>query len=216
VATVLKRFNVGPMQNFCYMIGDEKTKQALVLDPAWAPDTITGMVEKNGFKLSGLIVSHAHYDHTNAIEILLQKFDVPVYAQKEEVEYAKTGNAIVGDLGDTAKKMNDGDVITLGETTLRLIHTPGHTPGSQCIEVANTLLTGDTLFIGGCGRSDLPGGNPELLFKSLGKIAKLRPDVRVCPGHDYGEVPERTLGEELKLNPYLRMNDESQFLEAMG
>jgi glyoxylase-like metal-dependent hydrolase (beta-lactamase superfamily II) len=139
-----------------------------------------------------------------------------VYAQKEEIAYAKEGHAIVGDLGETAKPMSDGDVIELGDTKLRLIHTPGHTPGSQCVEVAGSLLTGDTLFIGGCGRSDLPGGNPELLFKSLGKIAKLRPDVRVCPGHDYGEVPERTLGEELKLNPYLRMNDESQFLEAMG
>ncbi len=216
MATVLKRFDVGPMQNVCYMIGDEKTKQALVLDPAWQPDTIIKTVDENGFKLSGLLVSHAHYDHTNAIETLLSKFDVPVYAQKEEIAYAKSGTSIVNELGKTAKGMSDGDVLELGETKLRLIHTPGHTPGSQCIEVNGALLTGDTLFIGGCGRSDLPGGNPELLFKSLGKIARLSPNLRVCPAHDYGDVPERLLGEEIKFNPYLRMRDEKDFIEAIG
>jgi glyoxylase-like metal-dependent hydrolase (beta-lactamase superfamily II) len=201
---VIKRFDIGPMQNFFYLIGDTKTKQALIVDPAWDPDFIVKTVAAEGFTLNGFVVSHAHYDHTNAIDVLLQKLDVPVYAHKDEVPYAKSGNGIVGDLGDTVKPTTDGQVLELGETKLTFVHTPGHTPGSQCVQVGDCLITGDTLFIGGCGRSDLPGGEPERLFQSLSKIAKLPSSLRVCPGHDYGDVPERTLGEELKVNPYLR------------
>ena len=216
MTTRLLRFDVGPMQNVCYVIGDEKTKRELVVDPAWSPDAIIETMTKNDFTLSGMIVTHAHYDHTNAIENLLGRFDVPVYAQKEEIAYAKSGTSIVNELGRTAKAMSDGDTLALGETCIRFVHSPGHTPGSQCIEVAGALLTGDTLFIGGCGRSDLPGGNPGLLFQSLSKIAKLDPHLRVCPAHDYGDVPERVLSEELKINPYLRMNSKDQFVSEVG
>lgn len=204
------------MQNFGYLIGDEKTKQALVVDPAWDPTQIIKLVSDEGFTLAGLVVTHAHYDHVNAIEILLDKFDVPVYANKNELAYAKSGNSIVGDLGRTAKPMEGGDVLQLGETPITFLHTPGHTPGSQCIQIGKHLITGDTLFIGGCGRTDLPGGDPATLFKSMQKIAQLPGDLEVCPGHDYGEKPRRSLQEELQLNPYLKMRDESAFVETLG
>lgn len=191
------------MQNFGYMIADEKTKQALVVDPAWEPDRILKLAESEGFELSGFIITHAHYDHVNAIEELLKKRDVPVYANRAEITYAKSGTSIVGSLGRTVKAVEGGEILKLGETEISFLHTPGHTPGSQCIRVGNNLVTGDTLFVGGCGRSDLPGGDAATLFKSLQKIAQLPPELEIYPGHDYGEVPSRKLEEEKKANLYL-------------
>jgi glyoxylase-like metal-dependent hydrolase (beta-lactamase superfamily II) len=210
-----KQFEIGPMQNFCYLIGDDKTKEAFVVDPAWSPQKIVETVEKEGFKLKGFLVSHAHYDHTNAIEELLKKFDVPVYANRAEIEYAKSGNAIVGSLGKTARPLDGGDKVQLGDTEIEFLHTPGHTPGSQCMKIGHHLVTGDTLFVGGCGRSDLPGGDPAMLFKSLKKIAGLPGSIEICPGHDYGEVPRRKLQEEMKENPYLKIRDVDQFLQTI-
>jgi glyoxylase-like metal-dependent hydrolase (beta-lactamase superfamily II) len=213
---VLKQFEIGPMQNFGYLIGDEKTKQAFIVDPAWDPAEIAKKVLSEGFILAGLIITHAHYDHVNAIEALLQKFDVPVYANKAEISYAKSGNTIVGELGSTVKAVEGGETVHLGETAVTFLHTPGHTPGSQCVRVGNHFLTGDTLFIGGCGRTDLPGGNPKELFRSLQKISQLPANLEVCPGHDYGEKPRRILKEEMALNPYFKIGDEVSFVDAVG
>ena len=204
------------MQNFCYLIGDQKSKKAFVVDPAWSPDEILSTVKKEGFTLSGLLVSHAHYDHTNAIEDLLDRVDVPVYVNKEEIPFSQSGNSIVGNLGRTAKGMEGGSSVQLGETEIKFLHTPGHTPGSQCIQVGDYLITGDTLFVGGCGRSDLPGGDAATLFKSLQKIAKLPSNLTLCPGHDYGVVKQRSLGEEKNENPYLQMTKEESFIEAVS
>ena len=212
----LKQFEIGPMQNFSYVIGDEKTKDAFVVDPAWQADTIVKTVEEAGFKLKGLLVSHAHYDHTNAILDLLKKFDIPVYANANEVGYSQLGTSIVGKLGNTVKPMQADDSVMLGETKVNFLHTPGHTPGSQCILVGNHLITGDTLFIGGCGRSDLPGGDAPTPFKSLKKISGLSPQLEICPGHDYGFVPRRFLGDEIKDNPYLKMSSEEEFITTIS
>lgn len=111
-----------------------------------APAQIVSVAEKEGFKIAGFLVTHAHYDHTNAIDDLLTRLDVPVYAQADEVPYAKSGNKIVGDLGSTLKPVHEGDKVKLGETEITFLHTPGHTPGSQCIQVGDYLITGDTLF----------------------------------------------------------------------
>lgn len=216
MSLVLKQFSIGPMQNFGYMIADEGSKSALIVDPAWAPAQIMKVVDENGFKLAGLVVTHAHFDHTNAIELLLDKVDVPVYAQNEEIAYAKSGNSIVGDLGRTARAVRGGEKIKLGESEIEFLHTPGHTPGSQCLLAGNHLITGDTLFIDGCGRSDLPGGDAATLFKSLQKIATLSPDLVICPGHDYGPVRQRTLRNEIEENVYLQMTNEKEFNDAVS
>lgn len=201
---IIQQFEIGPMQNFSYLIGDEKTKKALIVDPGWEPDTILKTVTAAGFNLSGMLVSHAHYDHTNAIEELLEKVDVPVYVNHDEVKMAKLGNPIFGSLGRTVHPMKGGDVLDLGKTKIEFLHTPGHTPGSQCFLVGNNLITGDTLFIDGCGRSDLPGGDAGTLLKSLKKLSGLPGDTVICPGHDYGPVKTRVMSEEKKENPYLR------------
>ena len=213
---ILKQFEIGPMQNFGYLIGDTDSKQCVVIDPAWAPDQIISTAEREGFKIAGFAVTHAHYDHSNAIEELLSRMDVPVYAQAEEIEYAKSGDQIVGNLGSTARIVGPEETITLGGTSIKFLHTPGHTPGSQCIQVGNFLVTGDTLFIEGCGRSDLPGGNAGQLFDSLQKISKLPSDLEICPGHDYGSVRQRKLEQEALKNPYLRLSSKEQFIEAVG
>ena len=215
---VLKQFPIGPMQNFGYLIGDVSSKKALLIDPAWSPPELKKVAADAGFTIAAMAVTHAHFDHTNAVDTMLTLIDVPVYAHPDEIAYAKSGVNIVGDLGSTVKPVasSGSEKIRLGETEIEFLHTPGHTPGSLCVRVGDHLITGDTLFIGGCGRSDLPGGNPSLLFRTLRSIAKLPPQLEVCPGHDYGQAPRRLLSEELKINPYLRMKDQDSFIDAVG
>jgi len=204
------------MANFGYLIGDSRTKEAIVVDPAWSPEEIFKVADAEGVKLVGMAITHAHFDHTNAIELLLHKIDVPVYAHADEIPYATSGTNIVGDLGRTVKAVRGSEKIRVGDTEIEFLHTPGHTPGSQCLKVGNNLITGDTLFIGGCGRSDLPGGNAPLLFKTLRKLAGLPGDLLICPGHDYGSTPTRLLREEIGHNPYLKVTDEDAFLDAVS
>lgn len=216
MSLILHQFEIGPMQNFGYLIGDSKTKEAFVVDPAWSPQRIQNEAQSKDLTIKGMIITHAHYDHTNAVEDLLDLIDVPVYAHADEIMYSKSGVSIVGSLGRTAKPLQGGDKIKCGETELEFLHTPGHTPGSQCVRVGSYLITGDTLFVGGCGRSDLPGGDPATLFKSLQKIASLPPDLEICPGHDYGEARSRKLKDEKFENPYLQMKSENDFLSAVS
>ena len=210
------QFPIGPMANFGYLIGDPRTKEAIVVDPAWSPEEIFKVAAAENLRLVGMAVTHAHFDHSNAIELLLHKIDVPVYANADEVPYAKSGTNIVGDLGRTVKTVRGGEKIKIGDTEIEFLHTPGHTPGSQCLRVENKLITGDTLFIGGCGRSDLPGGNAPLLFKTLRKLAAMPGELTVCPGHDYGAAPTRLLRDEIAHNPYLKMTSEDAFLDAVS
>jgi len=204
------------MQNFGYLIGDVATKKCLIVDPAWSPPELMKVAADAGFTVAAMAVTHAHFDHTNAIDTLLERIDVPVYAHPEEIAYAKSGTNIVGDLGRTVRPVAGSEKILVGETEIEFLHTPGHTPGSVCLRVGDHLITGDTLFIGGCGRSDLPGGNPGLLFRTLQRIAQLPPTLEVCPGHDYGQVPRRVLSQELSMNPYLRLKDEDTFIDSLG
>ncbi|MFN0117005.1 MAG: MBL fold metallo-hydrolase [Elusimicrobiota bacterium] len=216
MALIFKQFEIGPMQNFGYLIGDDQTKEAFIVDPAWAPDTFQKEVNQLGFKLTGMIITHAHYDHTNAIEEILVQHDIPVYANKAEITYSKSGTSIVASLGKTVKGLEGGEKVKIGETELTFLHTPGHTPGSQCIQVGDNLITGDTLFMGGCGRADLPGGDGPTLFKSLQKIATLPSHLVFWPGHDYGFIPNQTLEKEKKSNPYLQMQSNDEFLQALS
>lgn len=213
---VVKQFPIGPMQNFGYLIGDVSTKKAIVVDPAWSVPAIQKVADADGFAITGLAITHAHFDHTNAIETFLETLDIPVYAHPDEIAYAKSGSNIVGDLGKTTRPVAGSEKVMVGETEIEFLHVPGHTPGSVLLKVGDKLITGDTLFIGGCGRTDLPGGNPVQLFHSLRKIAGLPPTLEVCPGHDYGQVPRRTLADELKVNPYLRVTDQDAFIDAVG
>jgi hydroxyacylglutathione hydrolase len=212
----LKQLQLGPMQNFVYLVGDEQAKKAVVVDPAWEVDRIFQTAREDGMTLVGALVTHSHFDHTNGIAALLEKQDMPVYAHKKEVEFAKVGSPLLGDIGSHVKPVEGGDKLPVGNIEIEFVHTPGHTPGSQCFLVRNMLLSGDTLFIGGCGRCDLPGGDPEEMYKSLKSLSKLPPQTVLYPGHDYGSAPARPLSEEAAENPYLKVQSLQKFIQMAG
>ena len=203
---IIRQKEMGPMENFVYLIGDKETKQAVIVDPGWDADAIIKMAEDEGYKITDILVSHFHFDHTNALAPLLKKIDVKVHLNKAEVPYLKVGE---GNL----HAVESGDILTLGKTNIRFIHTPGHTPGSQCFHVDDNLISGDTLFINGCGRCDLPGSNPEQMYESLHtKLMKLKDETILYPGHNYAATPTSTIAEEKKNNPYMIRESLQDFL----
>ncbi len=194
----LRQMEVGPMENFVYLIGDPVTRCAMVVDPAWQVDTILKTAEVDEMKIVGALISHHHYDHTNGIEELLNATDCKVYVNKHDAEFVKPG-------GPHRVKVDNGEEISVGNVKIKMIHTPGHTPGSQCFQVRNHLVSGDTLFIKGCGRCDLPGGDPEQMYYTLTqKLMPMDDNIILLPGHNYAEKPQSTLGEEKKENPFLK------------
>ena len=196
---LIEQFEVGPMENFVYFVGDPETKEVLVVDPAWEVDTIFRKANEKGLKIVGALISHHHGDHTNGIPELLERGEVPIYVNKNDAEFIAMPRS-------NLHKVDHGDKIKVGEVEIECLHTPGHTPGSQCFKVKNNLISGDTLFIRGCGRCDLPGGDPEQMYYTLTqKLMRLPDDVVLYPGHNYAPVPVSTFAEEKANNPYLRM-----------
>jgi len=186
-------------------VADEKTLEAAVVDSSYNANEITRILEAEQFKLKYLINTHGHSDHTVGNEELLSLFGGKIIAHK----LSRTNRDMV---------VEDGDVLAIGSIRIRIIHTPGHTPDGICLLVdEKKLLTGDTLFVGECGRTDMPGGNAKELFASFfNKLLKLDDDVEVYPGHDYGLKPTSTIGEERKSNYVLQPRSLQDFLEFMG
>lgn len=211
---------MGPMQNFVYLVGSRETRKAAVVDAAWNIEEILRIAAEDEMELTHACVSHTHPDHIGGqfagdhiegIVELLEKAKVRVIVHKEEAEFLKFLSA--SDL----IKVESGSEIDLGGIGIRLIHTPGHTPGSQCFLVDNRLVSGDTLFIGSCGRVDLPGGNAEQMYYSLTqRLMELPETTLLFPGHNYSKESISTLGEQRKTNPYLQFHSLSDFLAAMG
>jgi len=194
----LRQLEIGPMQNFVYLIGDQRVKEVLVVDPAWDVPAILREAQKDGMKIKGALVTHTHFDHVNGAEDLLQATDGTIYVHKKEESALPVSST-------NLHAVESGDRIKIGEVEIQLIHTPGHTPGSQCFLVEDKLVSGDTLFIGYCGRCDLPGGDPEEMYRSLTqKLMKLSDRVVLYPGHNYSSKPVSTLGDEKKTNPYFK------------
>jgi glyoxylase-like metal-dependent hydrolase (beta-lactamase superfamily II) len=198
-----RQLAVGPMQNFIYLIGSQRTRECLVVDPAWDTQGLVEFVQKEGMTLTGALVTHYHPDHVGGrmatfavpggIAELKGLCDVPVHVNKHEADgLIKITGVSERDLS----RHESGDKLELGDVVIELIHTPGHTPGSQCFLVRDRLVTGDTLFVDGCGRVDLPGGDKLKLRDSLRMLAKLPDGTTVCPGHDYGRTPTNTLAEQ--------------------
>jgi glyoxylase-like metal-dependent hydrolase (beta-lactamase superfamily II) len=217
----LKQREVGPMENFQYLIGDDGAKKCWMVDPAWEAESLYDEAVKDGYSVEGLLITHAHFDHTNAVAKILAKKDVPVYLQKRELEFLDKHVApeLFPDIPrSTLKAVDPGDKITLGGVTLTFVHTPGHTPGSQCFAVGDRLVSGDTLFLGTCGRVDLPGGNPYELFETLnGAIAKFSPDTVLLPGHNYSSHGATApLGEVRKNNRFFHAHTLESFLGMLG
>jgi hydroxyacylglutathione hydrolase len=210
-----RQVSIGPMQNFVYLIGSNATRECLIVDPAWDTDALLDLAKQDDMRVSGALVTHYHPDHVGGA---MGGFEVPGGVAELVAKVATTGAArihvnkheadglkkITGLSESDLVRHEGGDVVNVGDVSIQLIHTPGHTPGSQCFLVRNRLVAGDTLFIDGCGRVDLPGGNPEQMQESLRLLSKLPEDVVLHPGHDYGAVPTATLREQKRTNPYIK------------
>ena len=203
----LKQLEIGPMENFVYLVGDPSAREVLVVDPAWQVDTILRVAKEEDLKIKGALVSHYHFDHSNGIEELLESVDCPIYVNKHDVSYLDTKASQI-------KPVDGGTKIKVGDVEIEMVHTPGHTPGSQCFHVRNNLISGDTLFINACGRTDLPGGDPKEMYYTLTqKLMKFDDSTVLCPGHNYADKPTSTIGEQKKTNPFLLCDSLQNFLK---
>jgi hydroxyacylglutathione hydrolase len=207
-----RQVRIGPMQNFVYLIGSLGTRECVIVDPAWDTAALVQIAQTDDMKVVGALVTHYHPDHVGGA---MGSFRVPggvaelvglqparIHVNKHEAD----GLIRVTGLSESDLVRHEGgDRVELGDVSIELIHTPGHTPGSQCFLVRNRLVAGDTLFIDGCGRVDLPGGDAQQMQESLRTLAKLSDEVVLHPGHDYGSAPTASMGEQKRTNPYIEM-----------
>ena len=191
------------MANFTYVIADEKSKLAAVIDPSWDLDKVLNILEKYELKILYIINTHTHFDHVSGNEQLASLGNIETIMHKNsELEKNIT--------------VDEGDIITLGDLSIRVFFTPGHSNDSICLFVENILFTGDTLFVGNCGRVDLPGGSASKLYDSLfGKLVKFDDSVQIYPGHDYGDKQVSTIGDEKRTNFVLRPRTKEEFQKFM-
>jgi glyoxylase-like metal-dependent hydrolase (beta-lactamase superfamily II) len=210
------------MRNFAYLIGDRETKEALVVDPAYAAGDLIDTLEADGMKLGGVLVTHHHPDHVGGsmmgfelkgLAELLDRVSVPVHVNTHEAQWV---SRITGISMNDLTGHENGDKVTVGDIEIELLHTPGHTPGSQCFLLDGRLIAGDTLFLEGCGRTDFPGGNVDEMFRSLQRLASLAGDPTVFPGHWYSAEPSATLSDVKNSNYIYRVSNLEQWRSLMG
>ncbi|MDA8291517.1 MAG: MBL fold metallo-hydrolase [Actinomycetota bacterium] len=211
------------MVNFAYAIGDRETGDAVLVDPTYSPGELVALLEQDGMHLAGALLTHYHADHAGGtlggasiagVADLLEHADVPVHVQSEEADWVTAGTGV----GNASLVLHAaGDRLELGDLSVTLLHTPGHTPGSQCVLVDGRLLTGDTLFLEGCGRTDLPGGDASALYDSVvHRIASLPDDTVVLPGHAYSHARSAPLRVVREVNPLLEPRAPEEWLAAFG
>lgn len=203
----IKQIMVGPMMNYSYLVGDKSTKAAALIDPGWEGARLMNEVSEAGFSLTHILATHTHFDHANEVHYIAGKMDVKVCVHESEA-------SVFGNIPNVMK-VGDGDIINVGNLAFKVIHTPGHTPGSVCFVVDSALFTGDTLFIDGIGRTDLAGGDSEQMYNSLARLRQLPDKMVVFPGHEYGPSPTATIGEQKKTNSYLQCTSVSDFLRIV-
>jgi glyoxylase-like metal-dependent hydrolase (beta-lactamase superfamily II) len=211
------------MVNFVYLIGDREAGEAVVVDPAYGIKDLLGILEEDGMTLTGALATHYHPDHVGGdmagysiagVAELLRLRPVPIHVQSDEAEWVKR---VTGADDSDLVTHASGDIVQAGAIPIELIHTPGHTPGSQCFLVDNRLVAGDTLFLEGCGRTDLPGGDPRALYESLTqKLAKVPDDATLFPGHLYSPEPSQSMGETRQFNFVFKPKTEEQWLAMFG
>jgi len=198
---------VGQLDTNCYVVFDEASRETIIIDPGDEPDKISAYVETKNLRPTHIIFTHAHYDHVCAVRELKEKYQAKVVMHETEAQtYDDTKKRCMtwgydaDDFPPSDLSVKEDDEVRVGATYFRVIHTPGHTPGSICLHGMGVLFAGDTLFRGSVGRTDLPGGNMPDLLRSLGKLALLNPATRVLCGHD----EETTIGREVGSNPFLQ------------
>jgi hydroxyacylglutathione hydrolase len=198
------------MRNFAYLIGDRETGECVVVDPAYAASDLVDLAEADGLRVTGVLATHHHPDHVGGtmlgftlrgVRELLERVQVPVHVQREELPWVANVTGIApGELTGH----DHGDIVGVGVFDIELLHTPGHTPGSQCFLVDDRLVAGDTLFVDGCGRTDFPGGDSDAMFRSLRNLSELPGDPVVYPGHWYSQEPSAALSQVRDNNYVMR------------
>jgi glyoxylase-like metal-dependent hydrolase (beta-lactamase superfamily II) len=210
------------MVNFAYLIGDTDSREAVVVDPAYAPGDLLDVVEADGMRLTGVLATHHHPDHVggrmmgfdlDGLTGLLERAQVPVHVQRVEADWVTKVTGLAA--SDLTPHEND-DVVMVGDIPIRLLHTPGHTPGSQCFLVDGRLVAGDTLFLQGCGRTDFPGGDVEAMYASLQRLGTLAGNPVVYPGHRYSDEPHAPLLDVRRTNVVFRPRSAEEFALAFG
>lgn len=206
----LRQIELGPMKNFVYLVGPADRPETAVIDAAWDVAELRRVAEADGRTITHALVTHRHFDHTNGLEPLRELQPVRVVVHEADAD------ALQGVPPAEVTRVKAGDVVDVGGLKVRCIHTPGHTPGSQCFHVeadGGALFSGDTLFVNACGRCDMEGGDPAVMFDSLTRVLGALPDgTRLYPGHDYGDVPVSSLGRERERNPYFQLPTVEQFV----
>jgi glyoxylase-like metal-dependent hydrolase (beta-lactamase superfamily II) len=192
-----RQIPVGYMGNFVYLLGDKKKKECAMVDPAWDVDAVLKESEKDGMKVVAGILTHTHFDHCNGVEGLIQKTGVKVYVHEAEAKFLK-------EFKEHVVETKEGSKLQIGDLEMTFLHTPGHTEGAQCILAGDKLITGDTLFVGACGRCDLPGGDEKKIAQSLKRLASLDGALMVYPGHAYGDADSSTIEHERRTNPFMK------------
>jgi glyoxylase-like metal-dependent hydrolase (beta-lactamase superfamily II) len=211
------------MVNFVYLIGDRETGEAVVVDPAYDVQGLLDILADDDMRLTGALATHYHPDHVGGdmmgyaiqgVADLLTANPVPIHVQADEKPWVQR---VTGASDHDLVAHSSGDTVTVGEIPIQLIHTPGHTPGSQCFLVENRLVAGDTLFLEGCGRTDLPGGDAGQLYESLTqKLAKVPDDATLFPGHLYSAEPSASMEHVRRFNMVLQPKDKQTFLRMFG
>ena len=211
------------MVNFVYLVGDRETGEAVAVDPAYAVQDLLDILEADGMRLTGVLGTHFHPDHLGGelggwslegISTLLQKVQVPIHVQAEEVPWVERTTG-VGPADLVAH--HSGDVLQVGQISVEMIHTPGHTPGSQCFLVDGRLVAGDTLFLEGCGRTDFPGSDPLAMYESIHtRLARVPDDAILFPGHLYSQDPSQSMGETRRWNYVFRPRSAEEWMAMFG
>ena len=219
---IIEQIQIGPMENFAYLVGSKLSREVAVIDPAWDIDALLNLIDEKDYLLTAALVTHYHPDHCGGsfggntvagVADLLEKREVRIYTHKLESDGLKK---VTGISETDMVKVESGDKLKIGDVEVEFLHTPGHTPGSQCFKIKQNLVSGDTLFVDGCGRVDLPGSNSEDMFHSLQKLATLPDDTLLLPGHNYSAVPHATMGKTKQSNTYMRIGDLETWKTLMG
>jgi glyoxylase-like metal-dependent hydrolase (beta-lactamase superfamily II) len=204
----IQQLKVGTLiKNYCYVIIDKLSREAAVVDPSWEVQPVNLILQKYNAELKSILLTHSHFDHVNMVKPLLNLHGPNVYMSTKEINYYgyTCGNLI---------PVEHRDVIKIGDTNIHCLLTPGHTAGSMCYLLQNSLFTGDTVFTEGCGMCDSWGGDAGMMYESIQMIkAEVHPDVKVYPGHSYGKSPGYTMKQLMTENIYFQILDKEYFIE---
>ena len=201
---IVHQIQVGNMQNFSYIVVDEDTSESIIIDPSWDLIELEMVIKENDLKIKYIVNTHHHFDHTIGNEAMAESTKAPIIQhENSELKHDIT--------------VKDGDVIEFGNSKLKVLHTPGHSKDSICLIGDGKIFSGDTLFVGNCGRIDLPGGSAKELYHSLFDVLySLDDNLVLYSGHNYGHKETSTIGQEKITNMVMQKRTEQQFLDMMG